>query len=83
MIDGDPGTTASAFAAFMGGKQLSPPRCRVAHAWLTAETYDFLQRAADRRRIHVDQLTAAIVNRFVEEAAVAAAIDGDNSAFSA
>lgn len=45
------------------GKTLSAPRCAVAHAWLSIEDHALLQRAADRRRIHVDQLVAEIIQR--------------------
>lgn len=43
------------------GKQLSPPRCRVAHAWISDAVYEQLERAGQRDRKHPDQLVAELV----------------------
>lgn len=53
-------------AADDAGKDLSPPRCCVAHAWLSKDVYVLLQRAADLRRIHVDELVRLIVMHQVD-----------------
>ena len=49
------------------GKQLSEPRCCVAHAWVTRDTYALLELAAHRRGLHVDQLVAALVEHAAYE----------------
>lgn len=41
--------------------KLSPPRCRVAHVWLTEEEFGLLSREAEHRRQHVDALAAELV----------------------
>jgi hypothetical protein len=44
---------------------LSAPRCRVVHAWLTVELYALLEREADRRGAHVDQLAADMLTHML------------------
>lgn len=44
---------------------LSAPRCRVVHAWVTDDVLARLQAAADRRRIHPDQLVASLVETVI------------------
>jgi hypothetical protein len=41
-------------------KTLSPPLCRVGHAWMTETEYAVLLDNARRRRVHPDRLLAQI-----------------------
>lgn len=51
-------------------KQLSPPICRVAHAWMTEDAYAKLERAAEKRRMHPDALLGKIAARIFGENAL-------------
>lgn len=45
------------------GKDLSPPRCRVVHGWISEATYTAIDRMAQFERRHPDQLVAELVER--------------------
>jgi hypothetical protein len=45
------------------GKNLSPPRCRVVHAWVTEERYAAIERAANEVRKHPDQIVAELLDQ--------------------
>lgn len=42
-----------------------PPRCGVAHAWLLTEEIEVLEREADLRDIHLDQLVAELMRAII------------------
>lgn len=42
-------------------KQLSAPRCRVLHVWLSEEEFAVISKEADRRRQHVDAFAAELL----------------------
>jgi len=44
-----------------GDKRLSPPRARVAHAWLNAEIYTSMERDAARYGLHPDEAAALVL----------------------
>lgn len=50
-------------------KQLSPPRCRVAHAWMTAERYAQLEHEAHRRGTSPDAFAAELVDYYLRKLA--------------
>jgi hypothetical protein len=52
-----------------------PRRAYVAHAWLTAPVFTVLEREAARRRLHPDQLAAAIVDVVIVGGYVDALLD--------
>ncbi len=54
---------------------LSAPRCSVVHAWLNNDVLARLQAAADRRRIHPDQLVASLVEAVLDQPNPDAVID--------
>lgn len=43
----------------------TPPRCRVAHAWLTAELYALLEREAHRRGTSPDVMCAQLTEHML------------------
>lgn len=46
-------------------KNLSPPRCCVAHAWMVTLTYDLLVIEANARRMHPDALLALMAEELL------------------
>lgn len=55
--------------------KLTAPRCSVVHAWLKNDVLARLQAAADRRRIHPDQLVASLVETVLDHPNPDAVID--------
>jgi hypothetical protein len=51
------------------------PRFAVAHAWLSAQTYDLLERAALARQQHPDRLAAQIIKSVLDGAESGGFID--------
>lgn len=58
-----------------GGKDLTPPRCCVAHAWLDREIHDELVLQANRRRMHPDALVAALIDTVLDRRLIPALLD--------
>jgi hypothetical protein len=56
-------------------KALSAKRTSVTHAWITDPVFIELASEAQRRRVHPDRLTAAIVEKVIRNGLVDALLD--------
>lgn len=55
--------------------KVTPARSHVTHAWMTSGAFTELTSEAQRRRMHPDALTAAIVDRVIAGGLVDAILD--------
>lgn len=54
--------------------KITPPRCRVAHAWLADDEYALLEQHAKRHRTHADVVAGKLLRALLAEEEIAAQV---------